>query len=422
MRKLPVPGLMAILLILYSCINTTKEPADFVNPFLGTGGHGHTYPGVSLPFGMIQLSPDTRLDGWDGCSAYHYSDSEIYGFSHTHLSGTGCSDYGDILIMPVAGKVVFDNYGYRSGFRKETESASPGYYKVILEKFKVLAELTATLRTGMHRYTFNSKEKPGIVVDLKHRDMVISSCLKITAPDEIEGMRVSQAWASKQIIYFVARFSRPFADFRIQSGSNVSTTSREAEGNNIKAVFSFNIRKGESLLVKIGISAISPEGARQNLEKENPSWDFDGVRDKAKNQWNHELGKIMLEGGTTDQRTVFYTALYHSMLSPDLYMDVDGRYLGRDFKPHFAKGFDYYTVFSLWDTYRAEHPLLTLIDRKRTSDFINTFLRQYQEGGMLPVWELSSNETGCMIGYHAVPVIADAYQKGIRSFDANLAS
>ena len=421
MLKLPFPGLMAICFILYSCTDTTKGPVDFVNPFLGTGGHGHTYPGASLPFGMVQLSPDTRLEGWDGCSAYHYSDSVIYGFSHTHLSGTGCSDYGDILVMPVTGQLDLNNYAFRSAFKKRTESAFPGYYRVELEKYKVIAELTATLRTGMHRYTFTSGENPGIVIDLKHRDEVIASSLRISGPAEVEGMRVSRAWAAKQFIYFVARFSLPVVTYRIQSGNTISATSKTAEGNNIKAIFYFKIPKGEPLLVKVGISAVSMEGARQNLEKENPSWDFDAVRNMAKNKWNSELGKILVEGGSNDQRTVFYTALYHSMLSPDLYMDVDRQYLGRDFKPHLANGFDYYSVFSLWDTYRAEHPLLTLIDRKRTSDFINTFLNQYRDGGMLPVWELSSNETGCMIGYHAVPVIADAWSKGIRSFDGELA-
>ena len=421
MRKITLSGLAAICFLFFSCSKTLKEPVDFVNPFLGTGGHGHTYPGVSLPFGMVQLSPDTRLDGWDGCSAYHFSDSVIFGFSHTHLSGTGCSDYGDILLMPVSGEVGLNDYAYRSSFRKETESASPGYYKVDLEKFKVTAELTATLRTGMHRYTFHTGDKPGIVIDLKHRDEVLLSSLKITSDNEVEGMRTSRAWAANQVIYFVARFSEQLTSFRIESGNSASSTSKEAVGKNIKAVFHFNIPAGKPLLVKVGISAVSIEGARRNLEKENPAWDFDAIRKTAESTWNSELGKIRLEGGTRDQKTIFYTALYHSMLAPDLYMDVDGQYLGRDFKVHTVRDFDYYSVFSLWDTYRGEHPMLSLTDRKRTSDFINTFLRQYQEGGMLPVWELASNETGCMIGYHAVPVIADAWQKGIRSFDGTLA-
>ncbi|MCX6282516.1 MAG: GH92 family glycosyl hydrolase [Bacteroidetes bacterium] len=420
MRKLAFPGIL-IILFLFSCQEKHRLPADFVNPFIGTGGHGHTYPGVCLPFGMVQLSPDTRLDGWDGCSAYHSSDSVIFGFSHTHLSGTGCSDYGDILIMPVKGKARLDHYGYCSGFRKSSEQASPGYYSVELDRPAVKVRLTATLRTGMHSYEYKDPDGAGIVIDLKHRDLVLDSRLRISRPDEIEGLRISQAWASKQTLFFVIRFSKPISASRMESGGRTIADSKEITGTDIKAEFNFDLKKGEPLRLKIGISAVSTEGARENLEKENPGWDFDAIVKSAAECWNRELGKIQVEGGSIDQKTVFYSALYHTFLTPNLYMDVDGQYLGRDMKPHSAKEFDYYTVFSLWDTYRAEHPLLTLIDRKRSNDFINTFLRQYQEGGKLPVWELSSNETGCMIGYHSVPVIVDAYLKGITGFDANLA-
>ncbi|MEI8005227.1 MAG: GH92 family glycosyl hydrolase [Bacteroidota bacterium] len=421
MRKLSAFGILIFSLFLHSCSDQKSHPSDFVNCFLGTGGHGHTYPGASLPFGMIQLGPDTRLEGWDGCSAYHNSDSVIYGFSHTHLSGTGCSDYGDILIMPVKGWAVLDNYGYRSSFRKNSEKARPGYYAVDLDKPGVKAEFTTTLRTGMHRYEFKDPGNAGIVLDLKHRDIVLDSRIKINGQDEIEGMRVSQAWASKQTLYFVIRFSKPVSDYRIQSGSRSSTDTRETNGTDLKAEFRFKLNESEPLLLKIGISAISTEGARKNLEQENPGWDFNAIAAKATETWNNELGKIRVEGGSIDQKMVFYSSLYHAMLSPNLYMDVDGQYLGRDFKPHTAGGFDYYTVFSLWDTYRAEHPLLAMIDRKRSSDFIKTFLSQFSDGGRLPVWELSANETGCMIGYHSVPVIADAYLKGITCFDTALA-
>ncbi|MCX6285781.1 MAG: GH92 family glycosyl hydrolase [Bacteroidetes bacterium] len=421
MRNLSIPGILIFSLFLYSCKDQTRLPADFVNPFIGTGGHGHTYPGASLPFGMIQVSPDTRLDGWDGCSAYHQSDSVIYGFSHTHLSGTGCSDYGDILIMPVKGHAGLDNYGFRSGFMKSREKARPGYYSVELDGPGVRAELTSTLRTGIHRYNFKDPAGAGLVLDLKHRDLVLDSRLKINGTDEIEGMRTSQAWALKQNLFFVIKFSKPITEYRIQSGGKFTSGIKEINGSDIKAEFSFRLSKGEPLLLKIGISAISTEGARRNLEKENPGWNFEAIEKSATDAWNKELGKIIVEGGSNDQKTIFYTALYHAMLNPNMYMDVDKQYLGRDMKPHIAQSFDYYTVFSLWDTYRAEHPLLTLIDQKRTNDFINTFLMQYQEGGKLPVWELSSNETGCMIGYHSVPVIVDAYLKGITDFDARLA-
>ena len=421
MRQFVILGILILSVILHSCKEEKRPPSGFVDPFIGTGGHGHTYPGVSLPFGMIQLSPDTRLEGWDGCSAYHNSDSVIYGFSHTHLSGTGCSDYGDILIMPVKGPSVLDNYGFRSGFRKSTEKASPGYYSVELDKPGVNAEFTTTLRTGMHRYTFKDPAGAAVVLDLRHRDLVLDASLKISGPDEIEGMRTSQAWAARQTLFFVIKFSKPISASRIQSEGKDIPGIHELRGTDIKAEFSFALGKEEPLMLKIGISALSAEGARNNLEKENPGWDFNLVERSASEAWNKELGKITVEGGSADQKTIFYTALYHTQLSPNLYMDADGQYLGRDMKSHSAKGFDYYTVFSLWDTYRAEHPLLTLTDRKRTNDFINTFLRQYQESGKLPVWELSANETGCMIGYHSVPVIADAYLKGITGFDAELA-
>jgi predicted alpha-1,2-mannosidase len=397
-----------------------KILTGFVNPLIGTGGHGHTYPGASMPFGMVQLSPDTRLDGWDGCSAYYGTDTVIYGFSHTHLSGTGCSDYGDILVMPVTGKVDFANYGYRSGFHPtpEGEEASAGYYKVQLSKYRIKAELTATKRAGFHRYTFPKTKEAGIVFDLKHRDQVLESSLRIISDTEVEGMRISRAWAQRQMVYFVARFSKPFTSCRINNMDKLLRVGNEVNGDSIISCFIFSTDENEQILVKVGISAVSCEGARKNLDAEIPGWDFDQTAYNASMAWNNELGKINVEGGTPGQKTIFYTALYHALLTPNLYMDVDGSYRGRDLKVHPAAGFDYYTVFSLWDTYRAAHPLYTLIEPKRDNDFIRTFLRQYEEGGMLPVWELSGNETECMIGYHAVPVIVDAYMKGIRDFDA----
>lgn len=406
--------------IVLSILNVNGQPlllTDRVNPFIGTGGHGHTYPGVSMPFGMVQLSPDTRLDGWDACSGYHASDSVIYGFSHTHLSGTGCLDYCDILVMPVTGNVNLDNYSTASAFKVSSEIASPGYYRVDLDKYHIKAELTATQRVGFHRYTFPASGNAGITFDLKHRDKVLESNLKIVGPDEIEGMRISKGWAEKQILYFVAKFSKPFQSFTVSDDSKLSSEVKDYSSNDIKACFTFSTQQGEKILLKVGLSAVSTEGARKNMEQEIPGWDFDGVANEAAWTWNKELGRIIAEGGSKDQQIVFYTALYHALLNPNIYMDVDGKYRGRDLQVHQAMGFDYYTVFSLWDTYRATHPLFTIIDQKRTNDFINTFIHQYMEGGMLPVWELSGNETGCMIGYHAVSVIADAFMKGIRAYD-----
>jgi len=404
-----------------SCSFSQHDLIDNVNPMIGTGGHGHTFPGVSVPFGMVQLSPDTRLDGWDGCSAYHGSDTVIYGFSHTHLSGTGCSDYGDILFMPVTGDVNLKDYGFASAFMKETELATPGYYKVELLKYGIQVDLTATARVGFHRYSFPKSEKAGIVLDLKHRDKVLESGLKIISNTEIEGYRISKAWAQKQIIYFVARFSKPFTDFRVESDNKALSGVNEANGDNLKALFSYTTTDFEKILVKVGISAVSIAGARQNLDTELSGWNFDYTVTRAKEAWVQELSKIIVEGGSQEQKVNFYTALYHAQLQPNLYMDVDNNYRGRDLNIHQADRFNYYTVFSLWDTYRAAHPLYTIIDQKRTNDFIQTFIRQYQDGGMLPVWELSGNETGCMIGYHAIPVIADAYLKGIRGYDAEKA-
>jgi predicted alpha-1,2-mannosidase len=394
-----------------------RRLTSYVNPFIGTGGHGHTYPGASMPFGMVQLSPDTRLDGWDGCSGYHSSDSIIYGFTHTHLSGTGCSDYGDILLMPALGEVSLENYGYASRFDKSSEYASPGFYQVALADNKIRVELTTTLRAGFHRYTFPEHNNSAIVIDLKHRDKVLESSLAIVSNDEVEGMRVSQAWAEKQILYFVAKFSKPFVSYRIKSGNDIHTDIKQITGIDLKGSFRFETLADEQIMVKVGISAVSIEGARKNLEAEIPGWDFDGIHNQAMLAWEKELKKIIVKGGNEEQIPVFYTALYHAFLNPNLYSDVDGRYRGRDLQVHQAGGYDYYTVFSLWDTYRATHPLFTIVDQKRTNDYIQTFLRQYEQGGILPVWELSSNETGCMIGYHAIPVIADAYLKGIRNYD-----
>ncbi|MCX6307053.1 MAG: GH92 family glycosyl hydrolase [Bacteroidetes bacterium] len=398
-----------------------QDLTGFVNPFIGTGGHGHTFPGASVPFGMVQLSPDTRLEGWDGCSAYHGSDSVIYGFSHTHLSGTGCSDYGDILVMPATGSVSLKQYEYSSTFSKKDEVASPGYYKVKLLKNQVTAELTATARAGFHRYTYHASDQSCIVVDLKHRDKVLESGITVTGIDELAGFRVSQAWASRQMIYFVAKFSKPFTSYLLSSDDKLLSGLNEVNGSNIKALFTFTTTSNEQILVKVGISGVSIEGARKNLETEIAGWDFDSIANQASALWNAELGKIRVQEGTRDQQAVFYTALYHTMLQPNIYSDVDGQYRGRDLKIHQATGFDYYTVFSLWDTYRAANPLYTIIEPKRVNDFVNTFLHQYEEGGMLPVWELSGNETGCMIGYHAVPVIADAWLKGIRGYDGEKA-
>lgn len=379
-----------------------QDLTRYVNPFIGTGGHGHTFPGAIVPYGMVQLSPDTRLTGWDGCSGYHYSDSKIYGFSHTHLSGTGISDYGDILLTPSVGR------DYSGRFQHRNETATPGYYSVKLDDENILVELTATARAGMHRYTFPATDDATIVIDLAHRDKVLDSDLRVTSKTTVLGWRRSQAWAKDQIVYFAIEFSQPFTAYGPADKPR-------------KTYFRFDTRGGAPVLVKVGISAVDIDGALKNLHTEINHWDFDKVRADAKRAWNAELNKIAATGGTAAQLTNFYTSLYHVMTVPNLFMDVDGRYRGRDFKTHVAEQFSNYTVFSLWDTFRAAHPLYNIIDRKRTRDFMKTFLVQYEQGGRLPVWELAANETDTMIGYHAVSVIADAAVKGIDGFDLSKA-
>lgn len=397
-----------------------KNLSKYVDPFIGTGGHGHTFPGATVPFGMVQLSPDTRIDGsWDGCGGYHFNDSILYGFSHTHLSGTGVSDYGDILLFPFSGKFNSD-IKYSSRFDHSQESASAGYYSVILKNQDIKAELTTSERVGFHQYTFASKnDSAGLIIDLRHRDHVIAAELFQLDDKHIAGFRRSSAWAKDQLLYFYIEFSEPVSFDIVKSDSiNFSGKKNDLKTyfGNIYASLKFKLPNDHILKVKVALSSVSAEGAKKNMKTEIPGWDFKSVRLNAEMKWNNELSKIEVDGGSDDQYKIFYTALYHCMIVPNIYNDVDGSYRGRDFEIHKTRS-DYYTVFSLWDTFRAWHPLMTIIDQKRTLDYIKTFLRQYEKGRMLPVWELSSNETECMIGYHSVSVIADAYLKGIKDFN-----
>jgi len=387
--------------------------AEYVNPLVGTAEHGHTFPGALVPMGAVQVSPDTRLDGWDGCSGYHYSDNRIYGFSHTHLSGTGCSDYGDILVMPFNEAPSIDNAQYSSTFSHKNETATAGYYSVKLDN-GVFAELTASKHVGVHRYTFSKKGPRGIVIDLTHRDKTLA-CELIYEGNEIRGYRTSEAWNDNQYCAFSLVASAPiksvvlFEDDKLVDATKVSST-------NCKAIvyFADNVK---SVTLKVAISAVDIEGA-QNNQTELKGFDFNKVKADAIASWNKDLNRIQVESSNKEYLKTFYTALYHSYTSPYLYSDVDGRYRGQDGEIHDGDGqHQMYTVFSLWDTYRSLHPLLNIIDQKRTEDFLYTFLQHYRQGGMLPVWELSAYETWCMIGYHSIPVIWDAYQKGIHNYD-----
>ncbi|WP_372931785.1 GH92 family glycosyl hydrolase [Mariniphaga sediminis] len=429
MKKVSV-FLVVALGLLISCSEGKKSSdyTQYVDPFIGTGGHGHTFPGATLPFGMVQISPDTRWENWDGSSGYHYSDSTIMGFSQTHLSGTGSPEYCDVLFMPTVGEVQiipgeeFDSStGFRSKFSHKNESASPGYYSVLLDDYNVQAELTATKRSGVHRYTFPASEKSNIIIDLKNRDHVVESNIEFVNDSVVQGLRRSKRWAKDQYVYFYAKFSKPFSSYGIALDEKLVEGIRKAEGKNIRAFVQFQTEEQESVQVKIGISAVDIDGAKKNLEAENKGWDFDKVTRDAKEEWNTFLSKIEVKGGTKKQRRIFYTSLYHAAIAPNVFMDVDGRYRGVDHQVHKAENFTNYTVFSLWDTFRAHLPLFTIIDPERYTDFIKTFLEMYKIGGKLPQWELAGSYTGVMIGYHTHSVILDGYAKGIRGFDEKLA-
>ena len=382
---------------------------------IGTGGHGHTYPGATLPFGMVQLSPDTRIDGsWDGCSGYHYSDTVIYGFSHTHLNGTGCSDFGDIMLMPTMGEPSFDNKVYSSTFLHTNEKASAGFYSVKLDKHNIDVRLTTTARVGFHEYTFNSNGQANIILDLNHRDKLLEGRIRVIDDKTIEVFRRSEAWAKDQFAFARIEFNVPLK-LTLVKGENTKLEGLY-KGTKLALSFSKPVKKGEKILVKVSLSPTGFEGAKLN-SSEIKDWNFNKVKNEAEQLWTSALSKIEITSDNKDKKTVFYTALYHTMVQPNIAQDIDGKYRGRDNIIHVAEGFDYYSVFSLWDTFRAAHPLYTLIDKKRTADFINTFLKQYEQAGRLPVWELASNETDCMIGYHSVSVIADAMAKGITGFD-----
>jgi predicted alpha-1,2-mannosidase len=401
------------------------QPVDSVNPFLGTGDHGHTYPGASAPFGMVQLSPDTNTEGWDHCSGYHYDDPMIQGFTHTHLTGTGCGDLGDILLMPTVGGTQLQagppGSGYFSRFSHKNESASPGYYRVFLESPRVTAELTATTRVGFHKYTFPATDHAHIVLDLVHGigNTVREAGLTVESPDTVSGYRKMRGWASDRTVYFVMQFSRPFDSSEIEQDGHPVTGTQTAKGNRLKAVFNYQTKEDESILIKVGLSATGIEGARKNLNAEVPGWDFKAVCKQTADKWNEVLGSIEVETPDAKTRRTFYSNLYLACLAPTLYNDADGSYEGMDHKAHPNSGFQDYTELSLWDIFRTEAPLLTIIQPSRVDDIVGTMMAEYNELGQhaLPVWPLWNNETWCMIGYHSIPIITDAYFKGFRRND-----
>ena len=398
---------------LLACAPRPAGPVDYVDPFIGTGYHGHTYPGATTPFGMVQLSPDTRAGDWDACAGYHYDDTTIDGFSHTHLSGTGCADLADILFHPTTREIVLHDgacvlqpYFFSHG----DEKASCGYYAVELPGENIRVELTAAPRTGVHRYTFTGKGPRQVVVDLMHtiaEEQVDMRELRTTAPDEIAGMRRTQGWVPDQYVFFSARFSEPFADVRLLGDK--------------QAVLTF-APDTETLTIAVGLSSVSAANARLNSVAEVPELDFDAVHARAAALWREALGDIVVEGGSRDEMVNFYTAQYHTKLTPNLMSDVNGEYRRHDQRiARMPQGGAYYSTFSLWDTFRAWNPLQTLVDTTLVNDMIRSMLDMYDITGELPIWPLASGETGTMIGYHAASVIADAYLKGIRGYDAEKA-
>ena len=404
-----------------------KDYASYVNPFIGTGGHGHTFPGAVVPNGMIQPSPDTRIDGWDASSGYYYADSLINGFSHTHLSGTGCADYGDILLMPTVGEQVYNpqdytqqNLPFSSTFSHKNEMAEPGYYSVYLDRYQVKAELTATKRAALHRYTFPASEKAGFILDLDYsvqHQTNLDMQVEVVSDTEIRGHKLTEYWAFDQQISFYAKFSKPFTYTIVR---DTLTDHNNKQQPRCKVLLNFSTQQDEPVLVKVGISAIDMEGAKKNLEAEIPDWDFEKVRKDARQAWNEYLSKIDVTTSNETDKTIFYTSMYHTAISPNLFIDIDGRYWGMDRTVHQGDiDKPIYTTFSLWDTFRALHPLLSIIDPQMNNDFIYSLLQKHKEGGIFPMWDLASNYTGTMIGYHAVSLIADAYTKGYANFDLN---
>ena len=456
--------LKSILIAAGWCLTTlvtgAQSPEEgftqYVDPMIGTREMGHVFPGACVPFGMVQLSPDTdtipyAVNGkytgtvYRYCAGYQYNDKTIVGFSHTHFSGTGHSDLGDFLVMPTVGQLQLNpgtashpESGYRSRFSHETEKAEPGYYRVRLDDYGIDAEMTTTSRVGFHRYTFPESDDSHIILDLNHgiynyEGKVLWSYVRVENDTLVTGYRITRGWARTNYLYFAMVFSKPIKNYGCRNDEELiykgfwrkfdeQHNFPEMAGKNLKAHFDFSTRKGEEIKIKFALSAVSTEGALKNLRAEVPHFDFDRVKTDARERWEQELRRIKIDA-PEEKKVTFYTSLYHTFINPVEYMDVDGRYRGLDHNIHQAEGFVNYTVFSLWDTYRALHPLFTLVQPERTSDMINSMLAHYDQSvhGMLPVWSHFGNENWCMIGYHAVPVIVDAWVNGIRGFDPHRA-
>jgi predicted alpha-1,2-mannosidase len=458
-------SLLLFLFCLSSCTDKksnstpfqTNKLVQYVNPLIGTKNMGHVFPGATAPFGMVQLSPETNMEPmfkngeynkntYKYCSGYQYDDNTIFGFSHTHFSGTGHSDLGDFLIMPTTGELKLNpgmadktGSGYHSQFSHERETAKAGYYSVYLNDYKINAELTASERVGFHQYTFPKSDQANIILDLManiyhHEDKNVWTFIRVENDSLVTGYRQTQGWARTKKVFFAMKFSKPFHSYGHKKYDetkyngfyrkfNESENFPEMAGKNLRAYFRFKTSEKEQVKIKFALSCVSTNGAMKNLETEIPHWNFDQVKEETQAKWNHELSKLIVETETEAQKENIYTALYHTMLSPILYEDVDGNYRGLDQNIHQSTGFTNYTIFSLWDTYRALHPWFTIMHPKKNEDMIKSMLAHHDQSvhKMLPVWSHYANENWCMVGYHSVSVIADALIKGSKNIDINRA-
>lgn len=433
MRKIYIFIFCGFLLL--GCNRETKKKVSappnllsHVDPFIGTGGHGHTYPGTTVPFGMLQVSPVNGVSEWDWCSGYHYSDSIAVGFSHLSLSGTGIGDLADIILMPVNREVDLsqnpssrDSIDYRSSYRHNNEKASPGYYQIFLEDHNVNAELTTSNRTAFHKYTFEKNDTQSLVLDLGFAinwDKTTQTAITIEDEKTVSGYRFSTGWAHNQKVFFVLKLEKPIAGYKLYANA-IQQTGNAIAGEKTTAQLFFDHSSGNELLAKVALSSVSVENAKSNLE--NGAFDFEGTKNAAEKVWEEALSKIVVETPTDSLKTIFYTALYHTQLAPVTFSDENGQFRLENDSIVKAENFTAYSTLSLWDTFRAEHPLLTLITPNRVSDMVNSMLAYYSVENILPVWTLYGNETNTMTGYHSIPVIAEAYLKGIRGFDAEQA-
>ena len=430
-NKYDMRKLNTALSVLLSCLAVSaaaQKPVDYVDPFIGSGGHGHVFVGACLPYGAVQAGPSNYYKGWDWCSGYNYRDSAIIGFTHLHLSGTGIGDLGDVLVMPFTGAPKLDKgieterfSGYASQYSHANETARPGYYSVLLDDYGIREELTATERTAFHRITYPSGEEAKMVIDLSEgiNDSTEDATFEFDGKRTIKGSRASKGWAKKQEVFFAMNSSVPVSSFVIyESGAPVK--GRKASGKALKAVVTFKAPASQVLL-KVGISPVSSANALANIKAEAPGWDFDAVAAGAGRKWNDELSKITVEGKSEKDKRIFYTSMFHLMIHPSLFNDCNGDFMGADWKVYNDKNADNYTIFSLWDTYRTAHPVFDLIDKERSADFVNSMLRIYDQTGELPIWHLRGYETGTMVGISSIAVITEAYLKGVRGFDVEKA-